>query len=239
MWRWVYHLNLNQKYSCNYSTHHYLQEVILAIPMGLPNPLNLLSANITAWVYSIRYALCFLRVAPVLGLFLQSVDNLCTHSMSAKLYENLRQLCESYILSCLDQFVVDTIDTEQFLKLMSTTWQNHCNQMVSCLPRFRMPWELRHIWLLTIHRIWCIWPFTRSGGRCPQTEDDSKIDIEILRFSLTEKGYCCVVVACGLIFWATLRTISIHRHWLLPFLLLMKLISIHFYIVVVEGNRAS
>ena len=93
-------------------------------------------------------------------IILQSVDNLCTHSMSAKLYENLRQLCESYILSCLDQFVVDTIDTEQFLKLMSTTWQNHCNQMVSCLPRFRMPWELGYIWPLTTHMIWYVWLLT-------------------------------------------------------------------------------
>ena len=144
-------------------------------------------------------------------IILQSVDNLCTHSMSAKLYENLRQLCESYILSCLDQFVVDTIDTEQFLKLMSTTWQNHCNQMVSCLPRFRMSWELGYIWLLSTHKIWYAWPLTTSGGWCPQTEDGSKIDIKIFGFSLAEKGYC-VVVDCGLIFWATLHPKSFYRH---------------------------
>ncbi|XP_067949254.1 cullin-4B-like [Watersipora subatra] len=60
----------------------------------------------------------------------QSVDDLCTHNLSAELYRRLKTLCESYILTCLDQFSRGSIDTEQFLKLMNNTWQSHCNQMM-------------------------------------------------------------------------------------------------------------
>ena len=60
----------------------------------------------------------------------QTVSNLCMHNMAAQLYDNLKKVCEAYVLSCLNQFVVETVDTEQFLKLMNQCWAGHCEQMV-------------------------------------------------------------------------------------------------------------
>lgn len=73
-----------------------------------------------------------LGVAIALIVVFQEVDNMCTFGVSSQLYDKLRMQCEEYIHTCLERFSAsDSIDSEQFLKLMNRTWQSHCEQMVS------------------------------------------------------------------------------------------------------------
>ena len=66
----------------------------------------------------------------------QAVNNMCSHKMSSNLYDNLRLVCECHVQSKLPQFMVETMDTEQFLKLMDGCWQDHCRQMVSNMTEY-------------------------------------------------------------------------------------------------------
>ena len=59
---------------------------------------------------------------------------MCSHKMSANLYEQLKVVCESHVKGNIHQFLKETMDSEQFLKLMDGCWQAHCRQMVKSYP---------------------------------------------------------------------------------------------------------
>ncbi|KAM8908992.1 cullin-4B isoform 1-T1 [Spinachia spinachia] len=60
----------------------------------------------------------------------QAVENLCSHKISAKLYKQLRAVCEDHIKAQIDQFREDALDSVLFLKKINTCWQDHCRQMI-------------------------------------------------------------------------------------------------------------
>uniref|UniRef100_A0A8C9W1R9 Cullin 4B n=1 Tax=Scleropages formosus TaxID=113540 RepID=A0A8C9W1R9_SCLFO len=51
----------------------------------------------------------------------QAVENLCSHKISAKLYKQLRAVCEEHIKA---------LDSGLFLKKIDRCWQDHCRQMI-------------------------------------------------------------------------------------------------------------
>uniref|UniRef100_A0A3P8UJ33 Cullin 4B n=1 Tax=Cynoglossus semilaevis TaxID=244447 RepID=A0A3P8UJ33_CYNSE len=57
----------------------------------------------------------------------QAVENLCSHKISAKLYKQLRAVCEDHIKAQIDQ---DALDSVLFLKKIDKCWQDHCRQMI-------------------------------------------------------------------------------------------------------------
>uniref|UniRef100_A0A087YH90 Cullin-4B n=1 Tax=Poecilia formosa TaxID=48698 RepID=A0A087YH90_POEFO len=59
----------------------------------------------------------------------QAVENLCSHKISAKLYKQLRTVCEDHIKAQIDQFR-DALDSVLFLKKIDKCWQDHCRQMI-------------------------------------------------------------------------------------------------------------
>ncbi|XP_051513802.1 cullin-4B isoform X1 [Myxocyprinus asiaticus] len=60
----------------------------------------------------------------------QAVENLCFHKISAKLYKQLRVVCEDHIKAQIDQFREDALDSVLFLKKIDKCWQDHCRQMI-------------------------------------------------------------------------------------------------------------
>ncbi|XP_033948791.1 cullin-4B isoform X1 [Pseudochaenichthys georgianus] len=60
----------------------------------------------------------------------QAVENLCSHKISAKLYKQLRAVCEDHIKSQIEQFREDALDSVLFLKKIDKCWQDHCRQMI-------------------------------------------------------------------------------------------------------------
>ncbi|CAG5989455.1 cullin-4B isoform 2-T2 [Menidia menidia] len=60
----------------------------------------------------------------------QAVENLCSHKISAKLYKQLRSVCEDHIKAQIDQFREDALDSVLFLKKIDNCWQDHCRQMI-------------------------------------------------------------------------------------------------------------
>ncbi|KAK9963135.1 hypothetical protein ABG768_006346 [Culter alburnus] len=60
----------------------------------------------------------------------QAVENLCSHKISAKLYKQLRVVCEDHIKAQIDQFREDALDSVLFLKKIDKCWQDHCRQMI-------------------------------------------------------------------------------------------------------------
>ncbi|KAK7922153.1 hypothetical protein WMY93_009055 [Mugilogobius chulae] len=75
----------------------------------------------------------------------QAVENLCSHKISAKLYKQLRSVCEDHIKAQIDQFreypfhdslkylnlyITDALDSVLFLKKIDKCWQDHCRQMI-------------------------------------------------------------------------------------------------------------
>ncbi|GAB1605805.1 cullin-4A-like [Argonauta hians] len=60
----------------------------------------------------------------------QAVENLCSHKMSATIYEQLKHVCESHVQSNLQQFLGKTMAYEMFLKAINNCWQDHCRQMI-------------------------------------------------------------------------------------------------------------
>ncbi|XP_041076590.1 cullin-4B-like [Polyodon spathula] len=60
----------------------------------------------------------------------QAVENLCSHKISAKLYKQLRAVCEDHIKAQIHQFREDALDSVLFLKKIDTCWQDHCRQMI-------------------------------------------------------------------------------------------------------------
>ena len=71
--------------------------------------------------FSIRYSLEELY---------QAVENMCTYKMATGLYSQLQTRCQKHVRASLGQFLAETLDYEQFLKLIDNCWQNHCRQMV-------------------------------------------------------------------------------------------------------------
>uniref|UniRef100_A0A3Q4HD22 Cullin N-terminal domain-containing protein n=1 Tax=Neolamprologus brichardi TaxID=32507 RepID=A0A3Q4HD22_NEOBR len=65
----------------------------------------------------------------------QAVENLCFHKISAKLYKQLRAVCEDHIKAQIDQFreypfTVSLTESVLFLKKIDKCWQDHCRQMI-------------------------------------------------------------------------------------------------------------
>ncbi|XP_070768880.1 cullin-4B [Enoplosus armatus] len=60
----------------------------------------------------------------------QAVENLCSHKISAKLYKQLRAVCEDHIKAQIEQFREDALDSVLFLKKIDKCWQDHCRQMI-------------------------------------------------------------------------------------------------------------
>ncbi|KAM8848810.1 cullin-4B [Synchiropus splendidus] len=60
----------------------------------------------------------------------QAVENLCSHKISAKLYQQLWSVCEDHIKAQIDQFREDSIYSVIFLKKIDKCWQDHCRQMI-------------------------------------------------------------------------------------------------------------
>lgn len=60
----------------------------------------------------------------------QAVENMCTYKMATGLYSQLQTRCQKHVMANLGQFLAETLDYEQFLKLIDTCWQNHCRQMI-------------------------------------------------------------------------------------------------------------
>lgn len=70
------------------------------------------------------------RISTPLEELYQAVENLCSHKMAAKLYENLYSLCVEHVKQMIHQFGQD-MDRMSFLKTINCCWQSHCDQMVS------------------------------------------------------------------------------------------------------------
>ncbi|KAI5105111.1 cullin-4B, partial [Silurus meridionalis] len=65
----------------------------------------------------------------------QAVENLCSHKISAKLYKQLRMVCEDHIKAQIDEFreyPFQRVDLAHvlFLKKIDKCWQDHCRQMI-------------------------------------------------------------------------------------------------------------
>uniref|UniRef100_A0AAQ5Y456 Cullin-4B n=1 Tax=Amphiprion ocellaris TaxID=80972 RepID=A0AAQ5Y456_AMPOC len=61
----------------------------------------------------------------------QAVENLCSHKISAKLYKQLRAVCEDHIKAQIDQFREYPSQFHVlFLKKIDKCWQDHCRQMI-------------------------------------------------------------------------------------------------------------
>ncbi|XP_061642560.1 cullin-4B [Phyllopteryx taeniolatus] len=60
----------------------------------------------------------------------QAVENLCSHKISAKLYKQLRAVCEDHIKAQINQFREGVLDSVLFLKKIDKCWQDHCRQMI-------------------------------------------------------------------------------------------------------------
>ncbi|XP_051936420.1 cullin-4B [Hippocampus zosterae] len=60
----------------------------------------------------------------------QAVENLCSHKISAKLYKQLRAVCEDHIKAQINQFREGALDSLLFLKKIDKCWQDHCRQMI-------------------------------------------------------------------------------------------------------------
>uniref|UniRef100_A0AAQ5Y7Q7 Cullin-4B n=1 Tax=Amphiprion ocellaris TaxID=80972 RepID=A0AAQ5Y7Q7_AMPOC len=60
-----------------------------------------------------------------------AVENLCSHKISAKLYKQLRAVCEDHIKAQIDQFREYPSQFHVlFLKKIDKCWQDHCRQMI-------------------------------------------------------------------------------------------------------------
>ncbi|KAL5004108.1 hypothetical protein ScPMuIL_017564 [Solemya velum] len=61
----------------------------------------------------------------------QAVENMCSHKMSATLYDQLKQSCEKHVKSNISQFLgYPFLCFVMFLKCMDNCWQAHCRQMI-------------------------------------------------------------------------------------------------------------
>ncbi|KAK3278080.1 Cullin-4 [Cymbomonas tetramitiformis] len=61
----------------------------------------------------------------------RDVEDLCLHKMASNTYSRLQQECDAHICSRLQDLQDKTSNPEIFLNQMETTWQDHCNQMLT------------------------------------------------------------------------------------------------------------
>lgn len=60
----------------------------------------------------------------------QAVENMCSHKMSAQLYDQLKEVCDKHVRCNVEQFKTENVGFEQFLKNVDGCWQAHCRQMI-------------------------------------------------------------------------------------------------------------
>ncbi|XP_077987604.1 cullin-4A-like [Glandiceps talaboti] len=60
----------------------------------------------------------------------QAVENMCSHKMSASLYDKLKLVCEEHVKSQISQFTGELTDSVSYLKALNNCWQDHCRQMI-------------------------------------------------------------------------------------------------------------
>lgn len=84
----------------------------------------------------------------------QAVENMCSYKMASSLYTQLQSTCMKHVKASLQQFLGDTCDHEQFLKLMSNCWQAHCRQMIMIRSIFLF---LDRTYVLQTNSILSIW----------------------------------------------------------------------------------
>lgn len=60
----------------------------------------------------------------------QAVENMCSHRMAAKLYDNLRVECERHVQSLAPGFRQPDVDDARFLLVVNRQWTAHCSQMI-------------------------------------------------------------------------------------------------------------
>ena len=63
----------------------------------------------------------------------QAVENMCSHKMAAKLYDNLRKECEKHVQTLVPLFQQADLEDVQFLVVVDRQWTDHCRQMVCVL----------------------------------------------------------------------------------------------------------
>lgn len=61
----------------------------------------------------------------------RDVEDLCLHKMASNTYSRLQQECDANICSRLQDLQDRTSNPETFLHQMESTWQDHCNQMLT------------------------------------------------------------------------------------------------------------
>ncbi|XP_070538317.1 cullin-4A-like [Ptychodera flava] len=60
----------------------------------------------------------------------QAVENMCSHKMSASLYDKLKIVCEDHVKSQISSFIGELTDSVSYLKVLNNCWQDHCRQMI-------------------------------------------------------------------------------------------------------------
>ncbi|EDV26146.1 uncharacterized protein TRIADDRAFT_24582 [Trichoplax adhaerens] len=60
----------------------------------------------------------------------KAVGHMCTHSLSPRLYNELKIQCEEYTKASLHQLIDDFMDEMAYLIKLNSLWKDHCNQMI-------------------------------------------------------------------------------------------------------------
>ncbi|XP_031573663.1 cullin-4A-like [Actinia tenebrosa] len=60
----------------------------------------------------------------------KAVENMCSHKMSAILYDQLKAECEQHVRSNIGQFTGDAMDSLLYLTNLNHCWEDHCRQMI-------------------------------------------------------------------------------------------------------------
>lgn len=103
---------------------------------GIPSMANVCTCSLQKYRYQSHYAVCFfhVHVLPLnpYSLHFQAVENLCSHKISAKLYKQLRAVCEDHIKAQIDEFreyPFQHVDLAQFAVLKASCLQFNVKSM--------------------------------------------------------------------------------------------------------------
>jgi len=66
----------------------------------------------------------------------QYVENLCSHGMAEKVYQQLKELIEQHVEATVQQFLGESQDKLIFMKKMNESWSDHCQQIIMCRSIF-------------------------------------------------------------------------------------------------------
>eukprot|EP00854_Cymbomonas_tetramitiformis_P000968 gene968-1486_t len=88
----------------------------------------------------------------------RDVEDLCLHKMASNTYSRLQQECDAHICSRLQDLQDKTSNPEIFLNQMETTWQDHCNQMLTIRSIFLF---LDRTYVIQARQL-----YSRRPGRC-------------------------------------------------------------------------